>query len=169
MRAVLVVSALLAALLATSGCGVRRVLAIDTRPSGATVYVNGTARGTTPLRLEYVHDGLFTLRLEKEGYAPRAEEVRTQTTLDALPGVDFFAEHLGPRRERVATHTFDLTPLQRTPYSDAQMDDLLRRADGFRERLHREVEEPGTPTPTRPPPPPRPPPTGTAGAGTPNR
>ena len=142
----------LAVLLAVtlSACGMQRALVLDSRPSGARIWVNGEERGTTPVRLPYVHDGLFTVRVEKDGYEPLAEEVRTETKLDAVPGVDLFAENLGPRRERVTSRTFDLVPLKRSAYTDAEMDEILRRAGDFRRRMEQEVTEPGTPTPTRP-------------------
>lgn len=133
-----------------SACGMQRALVLDSRPSGARIWVNGEERGTTPVRLPYVHDGLFTVRVEKDGYEPLAEEVRTETKLDAVPGVDLFAENLGPRRERVTSRTFDLVPLKRSAYTDAEMDEILRRAGDFRRRMEQEVTEPGTPTPTRP-------------------
>lgn|GEM_PF-2001823 len=135
-----------------AGCGMQRALVLDSRPSGAEIWVNGTPRGTTPVRIPYVHDGLFTVRLEKAGFEPRAEEVRTETKLDAVLGVDFFAENLGPRRERVTARTFDLVPLKGSAYTDAEMDTILDRARGFRRRMDLEVTEPGTPAPTRPAP-----------------
>lgn len=152
MRTVRWIRGSLAVLLAVtlSACGMQRALVLDSRPSGARIWVNGEERGTTPVRLPYVHDGLFTVRVEKDGYEPLAEEVRTETKLDAVPGVDLFAENLGPRRERVTSRTFDLVPLKRSAYTDAEMDEILRRAGDFRRRMEQEVTEPGTPTPTRP-------------------
>lgn len=144
------------AALALSACGMQRALILDSRPTGARIWVNGEEHGTTPVRLPYVHDGLFTVRVEKEGYEPLAEEVRTDTRIDAVPGVDLFAENLGPRRERVTSRTFDLVPLKRSAYTDAEMDEILRRAGDFRRRMDREVTEPGTPAPTRPAPAPAP-------------
>ncbi|MFO0932388.1 MAG: PEGA domain-containing protein [Planctomycetota bacterium] len=136
-----------------AGCGARRALVLDSRPSGARIWVNGKEHGTTPLRIPYVHPGLVTVRIEKEGFEPVAEEVRTETRADAVPGLDLFAENLGPLREHVTSRTFDLVPLKRSAYTDAEMDAILRRAGDFRRRMDQEVTEPGTPTPTRPVPP----------------
>lgn len=141
----------LAALAAVPGCGVKRVLAVESRPPGARVWVNGVERGTTPLRVPYVHDGLFTLRLEMQGYESVADEVRTVTAADALPGVDFFAENFSRPRERVTTASYDLVPLQRTSYTDAELAEIVRRANEFRARTERETTAPDAPQPTRPP------------------
>src|SRR5262245_5103758 len=63
------------AALALTGCGMRRVLVIETNPPGARLTVNGYEHGTTPQRIRYMNDGLFTVRIEKEGYESIADEV----------------------------------------------------------------------------------------------
>jgi hypothetical protein len=153
-RAVLASGALVAALAALAGCGVQRVLLVDSTPPGAHLTVNGVDRGKTPVRIPYVHDGLFTVRLELEGYESIADEIWTETRTDARPGIDFFAENTGPRRERVTTKHFDFAPLKRSSYTDAEIDAMFGHAKDFRRRTEREVGEPGTPVPTRPAPPP---------------
>lgn len=129
----------------------KRVLVVESRPSGAHLWVNGVERGLTPQRVPYVHDGLFTLRLEKEGYESVADEVRTKTAADAVPGVDFFAENFSRPRERVTTASYDLVPLQKTSYTDAELAEIVRRANEFRARTEREATAPDAPQPTRPP------------------
>ena len=42
-------------------------------------------RGTTPVRVPYVYEGRFDVRVEKEGYESAAVEVTTPTRLDAVP------------------------------------------------------------------------------------
>jgi len=139
--------------LALAGCGMQRALVVTSNPPGARLTVNGVEHGATPQRIPYTHDGLFTLRLEREGYESVADEVRTETARDALPGVDFFAENFPPRRERVTTKHYDLRPLSSTPPTQAEIDAALARARAFRERTAAEIAEPGTPTPSRPRPP----------------
>jgi hypothetical protein len=145
---------------ALAGCGMQRALAIESSPPGARVWVNGADRGLTPQRVAYVHDGLFTLRLEKDGYESVVDEVRTRTEIDAVPGIDFFAENFGRRRERVTTRRYDLVPLKSTPPTDAELKAAIERARAFRARTAVEIAEPGTPVPTRPHP-------ATSGAATP--
>jgi hypothetical protein len=143
-----------AALLSLAGCGLRRAVTIDSSPSGAKLWVNGMEHGATPQRVPYVRDALFTVRLEKDGYESIADEFRTTTETDAVPGPDFFAEHFGPRRERVTAKHYDLVPLRRSAPSKAEIDAEVDRARAFRSRTAREIAEPGTPTPEREHPPP---------------
>jgi hypothetical protein len=141
-------SLILSAVIST-GC-VDRFLVIESTPPGARVLLDGRDRGTTPLRLSYVHDGTFRVRLEMEGHESVTDEIVTCTATDAVPGIDFFAENLLPRRiSRATVRRYDLPPLKR--YSDEEFEALLKRADAFRERTGREVAEPGTPPRSRPP------------------
>lgn len=156
--------ATLVAVAALGGCGVQRALVVDSTPPGARLTVNGVDRGKTPVRIPYVHDGLFTVRLELEGYESIADEIWTETRTDARPGLDFFAENTGPRRERVTTKHYDFAPLKRSSYTDAEIDAMFGHAKDFRRRTEREVAEPGTPLPTRP----ATPPAAGGGAATPN-
>jgi hypothetical protein len=147
-----------------TGC-VERILVVESEPPGARILVDGRDRGRTPLRLPYVHDGTYRVRLEMEGHESVTDEIVTPTTIDAVPGIDFFAENLWPGRIRRATvRRYDLPVLKR--WSDEEFEALLERADAFRERTGREVAEPGTPPRTRPPastPPPAPVPRAPAG------
>src|SRR5262245_26556904 len=136
--------------LALSGCGIQRALDVSSSPPGARLTVNGHPHGTTPQRIVYTEYWLFTFRLEKDGYEAVADEVRTVTERDALPGIDFFSENFGGRRQRVTTKHYDLVPLPRTPPSTAEIEATLRRAREAREPTAREMPEPGTPTPARP-------------------
>jgi hypothetical protein len=147
-RAGLVAASTLAAF-ALAGCGMQRALAVESSPPGARLWVNGAEHGVTPQRIAYVHDGLFTLRLEKDGYESIADEVRTKTEIDAVPGVDFFAENFGPHRERVTSRHYDLVPLRSSPPTEAELKAAIERARAFRTRTAAEIAEPGTPTPTR--------------------
>ena len=127
---------LLAGLGAAAACGcarIDRVLVLDSDPSGAHLYVDGAYVGPTPQRIPYVHPGRVTVRLEKEGYASVAAEVNVKTTTDAFIGPDFFHENLTPGGlHTVASHRFPLTPLSAVSYTDAQLQELLRRASDFR-------------------------------------
>jgi hypothetical protein len=48
---------------------------ITSSPSGATVFVNGTERGTTPLLIEGLPLGLYNVRVEADGHMSRTEAV----------------------------------------------------------------------------------------------
>jgi len=150
--------------LALGGC-VERSLLIQSDPSGAKVWVNGVDRGTTPVTVRYVHPGRFDVRLQKEGYATVAEEVTTPTTIDAVPGPDFFYENGPWRLSRQTEVTIPLTPLPATRLSREQQRDVLHRAEAFKAEAEAAASEPGTPTPTRPHDVTAPAPTGGTAAG----
>jgi hypothetical protein len=130
------------------GCSTKRTLTIQSTPPGARVWVNGEARGVTPVAVPFTHYGTFEVRLEKNGYEAHAEEVRVPTRIDGYPVIDLPFELLVRRRNFTWQRT--LVPLS-TP-SDRAMEELLRDAEAFRERTLREAR-PGAPPP--PPPPPR--------------
>lgn len=48
-------------------------LDIQSSPPGAIVLINGEIRGRSPLRLESLAPGSYSLRVEKEGYAPSSQ------------------------------------------------------------------------------------------------
>jgi serine/threonine-protein kinase len=47
---------------------IESILEIDSRPQGATVYVDGVSQGVTPVTVRNVARGVRTIRLEKEGF-----------------------------------------------------------------------------------------------------
>lgn len=56
------------------GCNPRAgLIALDTDPQGATVYMNDVRLGETPVRFEFNMERPSTLRILKEGYHPRTE------------------------------------------------------------------------------------------------
>ena len=61
-------------------------LFIDTTPSGATVFIDGVERGTTPFTVSSMRSGEYTIRITKEGYAERRFNVviRQDSRLEAL-------------------------------------------------------------------------------------
>jgi hypothetical protein len=127
-----------------------RALVVRTDPPGARVWVNGVDRGTTPLRLRYVRDGRFRVRIEKPGYETVADEVTTRTRLDAVPGPDFFAENGPGRRVRETTADYRLVPLAERSATPADLEAVLRRGQEFRREAEAAAAEPGTPVPVVP-------------------
>jgi serine/threonine-protein kinase len=64
------------------------VIRVESIPSGATVFVDGERRGTTPFDLELPAPQKIALRLELDGHAPVAQELdldRAQRLLIPLP------------------------------------------------------------------------------------
>ena len=51
-------------------------LVVDSRPSGARVFVDGKAAGTTPLEVGSVDAGSHALRLELDGYQRWTSAIR---------------------------------------------------------------------------------------------
>jgi hypothetical protein len=124
-----------------AGC-VQRSLVIRTDPPGAVVFVNGKNLGPSPVTVPYVHEGRFDVRVEKEGYESTALEVVTPTRADAVPGLDFFAEHLS-RRSRQTVREVRLEPLKTDSYTRAELEAMKDRGEAFRKRAN----EGGTPVP----------------------
>jgi PEGA domain len=56
--------------------GVSGELTIDSRPTGARVYLDGKLMGNTPLSLPTVDVGEHAVRLEREGYKGWSSQVR---------------------------------------------------------------------------------------------
>ena len=140
---------LTAGALLLGGC-MDRALVVRTDPPGAHVWVNGVDRGTTPLRLPYVRDGRFRVRIEKPGYETVADEVTTPTRIDAVPGPDFFYENGPGRRVRETTADYRLVPLTQRSVSEADLQAILERAQAFRREAEAAAAEAGTPAPVRP-------------------
>lgn len=68
------------------GC-VEREMVITSEPSGVEVWVNEQWHGKTPYTLPFKHYGVFSIRLEKQGYYP----VYVKEPVDAP-----FYQHIGP-------------------------------------------------------------------------
>lgn len=71
LAAIAITGTLLLVLLAAyRGFGWSRTLAVQTQPQGASVFLNGRLAGKTPLRMTGLSGGSYSLRIEKENYAP---------------------------------------------------------------------------------------------------
>lgn len=133
--------AVLGGLLA-GACSTRRTLWIESTPPGASVWVDGVPRGTTPVALPFVHYGGFALRLEHPGYASWSGDVGVASEIDGYPVVDLPYELL-VRQKQWRTHV-RLEPLPPRPGA-SELDEVLERARGFRERTRREAHADGAP------------------------
>jgi hypothetical protein len=119
--------AVLLASCALAGCVERRV-SIETSPPGALVWINDVQVGRSPVGVEIVHDGIYDLRLEKEGYEPLVTPASAEGPVwDAVP-LDFFAEILPIDARRETRWVFTLAP------RDDSEDALVERAQSLRGR-----------------------------------
>lgn len=92
-RAVLVVVAV--ACLMPAGC-LRRRLIVRSSPPGAAVEIDNQPIGVTPASTDYVYYGTREVKLSSPGYETLTVNQPLPTPWYALPGVDFFTEHLWP-------------------------------------------------------------------------
>src|SRR6056297_3391837 len=53
-------------------------LYINSNPSGAYIYLNGTYKGTTSKKIENLDPGYYTLKLTKSGYEDKSESIRIE-------------------------------------------------------------------------------------------
>jgi len=51
---------------------------VDSNPSGANIYLNGSYKGTTPKTIEDLEAGSYSLKLTKEGYEEKTERVQIE-------------------------------------------------------------------------------------------
>ena len=66
---ILAILASASTLIGLTGCVERRIW-IDTDPPGALVWLNDAQLGRTPVVVSILHDGVYDLRLEKDGFEP---------------------------------------------------------------------------------------------------
>ncbi len=108
----LVVAALLVAMLPSVGC-VRRTISVTTTPPGAIVFLNDREVGRTPCDVEFLHYGVYDLRLRLEGYEPVVGSGRADAPVWDFIGADFFAELVPAQLESRVEWHFDLEPSTR--------------------------------------------------------
>ncbi len=136
----------LCAALALLACGcVERRVFIRSHPPGAPVWVDEEYVGVTPVAQEFRHYGWRRIRVgpvRDEGGRVRYREQRKELAVRApwyetFP-LDFFFEVLWPftLQDRHAAPIFVLDPVEQpsAAWTDAELDELLRRADDFRQR-----------------------------------
>jgi len=79
-----------------AGCVGDKVLEIDSRPTGASVRLDDTLVGVTPLELPLEHYGRRRLALYKEGYRTYSEPLRLDPPWWARFPIDIFTEVVLP-------------------------------------------------------------------------
>ena len=139
---------LLLACACLAGCSTKRVLTVDSNPTGAKIWVNGIAqKRPTPVEIPYSYPGRIEIRIEMPGYESVATEIDTPTHIEDWPVVDLVTERLvSSRRTR---RVIELKPIQRDP-KESDVQSTLGRARTFRRQAYESVKEPGTPRPEEP-------------------
>ncbi len=125
------------------GCVERRIW-IDTEPAGALVWLNDAQLGRTPLDLSITHDGVYDLRIEKEGYEPIVTSATVDGPLWDQPPLDLFAEVLPVHASSTTRWRFTLR------LRNDSLPALADRAERMREQLLSErplSAEAGVPAP----------------------
>lgn len=122
---------LLIALTAT-GC-VKRTITINSKPQGALVYLNDIEIGRTPTQVPFTFYGVYSVRLEKEGFATLNTSQKAEAPWWDTLGPDLFSE-LSPEKKHVQLKWhFELEPQK--PVSEA---DLLDHAKQMRAKTRYE-------------------------------
>ena len=76
MERKLIGGVLLLGLLLVFGCNPKLgIIAVNTNPQGASVYLNGVQTGDTPMKFEFDMDKPVTMKILKEGYKPIEEKI----------------------------------------------------------------------------------------------
>ena len=126
--------ALLAALCVALLCGFRakRELRIRSEPAGATVRVDDSVVGTTPVDLPFEHYGTRRISLYLAGYRPDSREVELKTPWYSVFPLDFFSEVLLPFGwADLHVVEFALEP-EIGHVSEVELDAVLERAEALR-------------------------------------
>jgi len=109
MRGSLIALAIAAAVIPLAGC-VRRTISVTTTPPGAIVFLNDREVGRTPCDVEFLHYGVYDLRLRLEGFEPVVGSGRADAPVWDFIGADFFAELVPAQLESTVVWHFDLEP-----------------------------------------------------------
>lgn len=118
--------------LAAGAAGCRtRTLEITSEPSGATVWLNDEQIGRTPLETDFVHYGVYDVRVRLDGCLPLTTHRTAQAPLADQPGIDFFSQAF-PGRAVVRWH-FTLDPLPELTDQRGAEDAAYARAKAFRD------------------------------------
>ena len=119
-------------LAATSGCGVKRTLQIDSDPPGALVYLNGDEVGRTPMRKDFLWYGTYDVELRKEGYQTLVKPAQVWAPWWQWPPIDFVAELVPLPLEDSHAIKYELSPIT---IEQADPEEILNRAVAMRGKL----------------------------------
>lgn len=133
------------------GVSLPRELSVETRPAGASVFIDGRLAGKTPLRVTDIQGGKYSVRLEKENYSPVVfpiELVSGTTKIDeALPprGTGTIKVEIAPAGAEVVLdgELAGHTPLELTGVPVGSHDLLVRKTNfkTFTQRIEMKAGE----------------------------
>jgi hypothetical protein len=105
---------LIATMVPTLGC-VRRTISVTTTPPGAIVFLNDREVGRTPCDVDFLHYGVYDVRIRLEGYEPVVGSGRASAPVWDFVGADFLAELVPAQLESRVEWHFDLEPSAQDP------------------------------------------------------
>ncbi len=116
------------AALALGGCIERRMF-ITSEPEGATVWLNDTEVGVTPVEVDFTYFGVYDVRLRKPGYEPLTTRAEAKAPMHEQPGVDLAAMAIPAKKPTRVDWHFTLEPVNDDPAG------LIERAGALRTQL----------------------------------
>ena len=129
----LATSAFLLSLL--GGC-MQRTLSITSQPAGATVYLNDTEVGRTPLETGFTYYGTYDVLVRKDGYEPLRTKADAIAPIYEHPPLDLAAHAMPWGVKTIIDWNFALTPLPATPEEKKAAEKaLFERAASIRQKL----------------------------------
>lgn len=126
----------LLALTLMTGC-VKRTISIDSEPQGALVYLNDIEIGRTPTRVPFTFYGVYSVRLEKEGFTTLNTSQKAVAPWWDTLGPDLFSE-LSPEQKHVKLDwKFELEPQKTVSEADLLDHAKQMRTKTLRDRVQR--------------------------------
>lgn len=125
-----------------------RTIEITSEPPGALVWLNDEQVGRTPLDVDFVHYGVYDVRLQLEGHQPLATAKAAAAPLIDQPGVDFFTQPF-PGRSITRWH-FVLEPLPELADQRGAEAALTQRARAVKQAAAQPSGTAGTPATVTP-------------------
>lgn len=142
MTPIIRASAALALLAITGGCAERRLI-ITSEPAGATVWVNDTELGRTPVSASFLHYGTYDVRLRLEGYEPVVTSARAETPFYEFVGPDLITEAIPTGVVTEIRWNFNLVPaFEKSQDRETFERELIQRAKGLAGKVSPPPSEP---------------------------
>ena len=140
--------ALLSACVCTVGCVTRR-LTVKSNPPGASLYIDDSEIGVTPVSTTYLRYGKRKFRLVKDGYETLTAIQPVPAPWYQIPPLDFLSENLIPGEIKdQRTLNFNLQPQK-----NVETAELRARAEELRAKTRSTQSGQATAGPVYPPPP----------------
>lgn len=142
MTPIIRASAALALLAIAGGCAERRLI-ITSEPAGATVWVNDTELGRTPVSASFLHYGTYDVRLRLEGYEPVVTSARAETPFYEFVGPDLITEAIPTDVVTEIRWNFNLVPaFEKSQDRETFERELIQRAKGLAGKVSLPPSEP---------------------------